>query len=417
MDFYVECLGASREVGRSAFLLHTDKNIINDYGIKIFDESGVPKFPLKTKSPIDFAVISHGHLDHIGCLPSLYKHSKMRWYATPPTKDICEVLWQDSMRIMDDGLPYDISDFHRALKYWTPIVSEGGISTGETTIKITDAGHIAGSAMVEYQYKERSFVYTGDFNCTESQMHKPAKYIKDVDYLMIESTYAKKDHPDRKETEHKFMDEVEMTVEEGGNVLLPSFALGRAQELISIIRKYNREIPVWLDGMGRDISEIYLKYHKYIKDPQTFRKVVKSVNFVRSIEDRKRAIREPSVIVSTAGMMNGGPIINYLLNANSKSKIIFTGFCVEGTNGWLLQNKGTIMKDEQELKVDLPVLYFDFSAHAGRSDILNMIKHANPEKIMLVHGDKPQDFAKELVEDFGYDAIAPLPGERVIMEL
>jgi putative mRNA 3-end processing factor len=304
------------------------------------------------------------------------------------------------MKIMDEGLPYEITHYHKALAHFSPFLYGQNITHGNTTMRMIDAGHIAGSAMVEYEYQDRTFVYTGDFNCTESQMHKPAKYVKDVDYLMIESTYAKKDHPERKKTEHAFMDEVEMTIEEGGNVLLPSFALGRAQELISIIRHYNREVPVWLDGMGRDISQVYLKYGKYIKDAEKFRRVLSSVKIIKSMEDRKRAIREPSVIVSTAGMMNGGPIINYLLNANAKSKVIFTGFCVEGTNGWLLQNKGTIMKDDQELKVDLPVLYFDFSAHAGRSDILNMIKHANPQKIMLVHGDKPEEFAKEL---FGWD--------------
>jgi putative mRNA 3-end processing factor len=114
-------------------------------------------------------------------------------------------------------------------------------------------------------------------------------------------------------------------------------------------------------------------------------------------------------------MMNGGPILNYLFNANSDSKVIFTGYCVEGTNGWYLQNKGFIMKEEQELAIDLPVEYLDFSAHAGRSEILEFIRRANPEKVLLVHGDKPEEFADELKEEHGFDALAPLPGERVML--
>lgn len=410
---FVECLGASREVGRSAFMLHTDKNIILDYGIKIFDESGQPKFPLETLLKPDFAVLSHAHLDHSGCIPSLYKENKIRWYATPPTKDICEILWQDSMKIMGDDLHYNVSHFKKALKYWSPLLYGQTIQSGETRIRLLDAGHIAGSAMIELEYREKTLLYTGDFKCEDTFMHKGAKYIDGVDILMIESTYAKREHPNRKKLEKKFMNEVYETLEDGGNVLLPSFALGRTQELIALIRHYDREMPVFVDGMGREITKIYLKYPKYIRDADSFKKQARSVTMVGSIGDKKIATRKPSVIISSAGMMNGGPVINYLFNLNSRSKVIFTGYCVEGTNGWKLQNKGYITKNEEDLQVDLPVEYLDFSAHAGRSDILNFIKKANPEKILLVHGDKPEEFAQELKEE-GHDALAPLPGERVI---
>jgi len=131
--------------------------------------------------------------------------------------------------------------------------------------------------------------------------------------------------------------------------------------------------------------------------------------------ERRRATHEPGVIISSAGMMNGGPILNYLFNVNSESRIIFTGYCVEGTNGWMLQHKSSIIKDGEELHVDLPVGYLDLSAHAGRSDILEFIKTADPEKIILVHGDSTEEFATELRDDMGYDAIAPKIGERIIV--
>ncbi|MEW6722342.1 MAG: MBL fold metallo-hydrolase [Candidatus Micrarchaeota archaeon] len=412
---FVECLGASREVGRSAFLLGTDKRIILDYGIKIFDESGKPKFPLETQIEPDLAVLSHAHLDHSGCLPALYTEHKIRWYATPPTKDICEILWEDSMKIMGEGLPYRLPHLKKALKHWDPLLYRKPITTGETTIGLHDAGHISGSAMIEIEHGGKVFFYTGDFKCEDTFMHRGAKPVDGVDYLMIESTYAKKEHPPRHETEKMLMEHIYDTIENGGNVILPSFALGRTQELMALIRHYDEEVPVFVDGMGRDITKVYLRYPQYIKDADAFRKAVRSVKMVESIADKRAATREPSVIISSAGMMNGGPVLNYLFNANSESKLIFTGYCVEGTNGWLLQNKGSIMKEGQELSIDLPVEYLDFSAHAGRTDILNFIKKANPEKVLLVHGDKPEEFAIELKEDHGFDALAPLPGERVML--
>ena len=409
----LECLGASMEVGRSAFLLNTDKRIMLDYGIKLFDESGGATFPLESSAPPDLALLSHAHLDHSGCIPALYTKNKIRWYGTPPTRDIVEVLWKDSMKIMGDGLPYRMQHFNKALKYWSSLHYNETIHAGKTEITLHDAGHISGSAMIDLEYNNKRILYSGDFKCGDTFMHKGASYIDDVDYLIIETTYAQREHPPRKELERTLMEHIHETIENGGNVLLPSFALGRTQELLALVRHYDKDTPVYVDGMGREITRIYLKYSKYIKDAKSFRNAVKNARLVQSIADKKAATREPSIIISSAGMMNGGPILNYLFHANNKSKLIFTGYCVEETNGWLLQNKGYLMKDEQELYVDLPWEYLDFSAHAGRADILNFIKHANPEKIILVHGDNTIGFGEELERDFGYDVVAPLPGDRI----
>ncbi len=415
METCVECLGASREVGRSAFMLHTDRNILLDYGVKLFDESGIPKFPVETPLRPDMCVLSHAHLDHSGFVPAMYTEHNVRWYSTPPTKDICEVLWADSMKIMGPGLPYRLHHYKKALRSWDPLLYKRPIRTGETTIELFDAGHISGAAMVEATYQGKSFFYTGDFKCEDTFMHRGARKVEGVDTLMIETTYARREHPPRRQAEENFMESVYETLESGGNVLLPAFALGRTQELISLLRHYDREIPVFVDGMGREISRIYLDHPRYIRDADSFRKALRSVRLVQSPPDRKHVLREPSVVISTAGMLNGGPMLNYMFNANSDSKIIFTGYCVEGTNGWMLQNNGTIMKDGAELTIDLPVEYMDLSAHAGRTDLLEFIKKANPETVLLVHGDMPELFAKELEEEHGFRALAPLPGERVML--
>lgn len=413
MDFTIDCLGASREVGRSAFLVRTDRRVMLDYGIKIFDVSGHVKYPLESPEEPDFVVLSHAHLDHSGSLPTLYNKWKLRWYATPPTCDICEILWKDNMKIMGDELEYGLPEYHKALKHFSPLLYDRPIQTGNTRITMRDAGHISGAAMVEMEYKGRKLVYSGDFKCEDTYMHKGAKAVDEVDVLVIESTYAKREHPPRKETEGRLMEGIHETLEAGGNVILPSFALGRTQELISLIRSNDEDVPVFVDGMGRDISSVYLKHPGYLRDAKGFRQHVHSVNMVQGPDDKKKATREPSVIITSSGMMNGGPVLSYLFNVNQESRLIFTGYCVEGTNGWTLQNKGFITKDGQELSVDLPVEYLDLSAHAGRSDLLGFIKRANPEKIVLVHGEHPEEFAKELSGDFGYDAVAPLPGERI----
>lgn len=412
MAIYLDCLGASREVGRSAFILQTDKRIMLDYGVKIFDQSGKPKFPIDSDAP-DFALISHAHLDHSGFVPALYRNSNVRWFATPPTRDFCELLWLDSMKIMGQELPYRESHFKKALKYWSPALYGHTMHAGNTRIDLTDAGHIAGAAIATIEYEGRRICYTGDFKMEGTCMHQGAKAVKDVDVLIMESTYASRDHPPREELERSFVEEMKETLQNGGNILLPAFSLGRTQELISLIRKHDRHIPVFVDGMGRELTRIYLRHPAYLRDAKRFRKDVQTVKLVAGPQDKQRATHEPSVIVSSAGMMAGGPALEYLFRLNHKSKVIFSGYCMEGTNGWKLQNEGYVTKDEQDLYSDLPVEYLDFSAHAGRKELLEFIRKANPEKVVLVHGDSSEAFAEELRQDHGYDAVSPVLGQKL----
>jgi len=408
----LHCFGASREVGRSAFLLETDQRLLLDYGIKIFDPTGKPQFPSEDFDA-DIALISHAHLDHSGFVPALYKNKKMRWFATPPTVDLCELLWADSMKVMGQNLPYKPVNYQKALKNWSPVLYGQTMNAGETKITYSDAGHISGASIINIEAGGRKICYSGDFKMEETRMHKGAKPVEDVDVLIVESTYALKEHPKRQDVEKQLMDEVEETFANGGITLLPAFSLGRTQELIALIRSYDRDIPLFVDGMGRKMSQIYLKHSRYLKDPDFFRKAVRSSTLVEGPYDRHHATERPGVIISSAGMLSGGPVLNYLFNVNAQSKLIFTGYCIEGTNGWKLQNGGYITVDERDLEVDLPVEYMDLSAHAGRSDLLNFIKWANPEKIVLVHGDACEQFAKELQDDFGYNAVAPKLGDTV----
>lgn len=413
MDIKLHCFGAAGEVGRSAFILKTDKSTLIDYGIKVFGKDGKAEFPLDLGQRIDSAILSHAHLDHSGFIPNIYRFSKVRWYATPPTRDLCELLWKDSMKIMGNALPFRLNHLNKSFKYWTPILYGQNMRMGQTNFRFLDAGHIAGSTMIEVQHAGRKILYSGDFKMGETRMHKGAKPVEDVNAVIIDSTYAKQEHPDRRQAERKIADEISETLKQGGTALFPAFSLGRTQELIRVVRAYHKDVKIFVDGMGKDISNIYLKHPRYIQDANGFRKEVQSTYFIRGPRDRKRAVEEPAVIISSAGMMEGGPILRYLMSVSPESRVIFTGYVVEGTNGWKLQNEGYVTIEGENMDVDLPTEFVDLSAHAGRNDILNFIKWANPEKVVVVHSDCAKEFEQELRDSFGYDAIAPAVGDIV----
>lgn len=400
MTIKLHCLGASQEVGRSAFVLQTDARLLLDYGVKIFNETEHPTYPLEIGDvKLDAALISHAHMDHSGHVPNLYKHSEAPWYSTPPTYDIADILWKDSMKIQGDELPWTNPHYKKAHKYWHPAMYNHKIGVKETDFEFHDAGHIIGSSMISITHNNKRILYSGDFKTERTKLHDGAKPPEEeADALIIESTYADRDHPNRKELEKRFLSEVDETLSEGGTVLCPAFAVGRSQELIRIIRSYSKDVPVYLDGMSKAVARVYLKYKKYLHEYEKFAHDLDSITFVESMQDRKNATESGSVIVSTAGMMEGGPAVNYIKYLPRNSKIVFTGYCVEGTNGWLLQNKGQLRVDGSLLEVGIPVEYMDFSAHAGRRELFDLVKSSNPQKVVCVHGDKDRalNFAAEL---------------------
>ena len=361
-------------------------------------------------------MISHAHLDHSGYIPEIYTKDIPNWYSTPPTLDIAQLLWNDSLKIMGKDLPYNKSHIKKAINHWIPVLYEKEQKLGDITFKYHDAGHILGSASIELLWQNRRIVYTGDFKIEPTRMHDGAQPVEDVDVLIIETTYSDKDHPPRKDLEKQLKKEVEETLSEGGTVLFPAFAVGRSQELMLILKDLFPDVPLYLDGMSREVCRITAKYPEYIKSYEAFMDAYEDTIIIERRGQRREATTQPALIVSTAGMMEGGPALQYLLNLLPNSKIIFTGYNVEGTNGWRLLNEGKVKIDENILDVDLPVKYLDFSAHAGRSGLLKYIETANPERIILNHGDNELPFAKEL-EEKGYEVYAPKTDSSLVLKV
>jgi len=169
-------------------------------------------------------------------------------------------------------------------------------------------------------------------------------------------------------------------------------------------------VKIFLDGMAKTASEIMLDYPSYLKNAKYLRNCLRSAEWVNSPAQRKKALSKPSVIVSPAGMLDGGPSLRYALSLNEESEIILTGFQVPGTHGRMLLEEKKMRVNGIIQDVKTPVKYYDFSAHASRSDLFEFVDRASPERIFCIHGDSCESFAEQL-RSKGYDAVAPKNGE------
>jgi len=286
-------------------------------------------------------------------------------------------------------------------------------SIGGAEVTLHNAGHIPGAAMVELKMDGRRIVYTGDFKGEETKTtfaSEPPKAGPDV--LMIESTYAERDHPPRKELEIELGRQLTEKLERGGTVLLPAFAIGRTQELVRIVRSVNHDVEIFVDGMGWRVSEELSHYSAYTKDFKRFRQDMQTCTPIMHRNDRKKVLRRPCVIIATAGMLQGGPALSYLMQFDEKSKAIFTGYCVEETNGHNLLNKGFVEYDGVKIKPKAEYSYLDFSAHAGRRELFELCEKLKPDRVLCMHGDHCPEFAEELKLE-GFEAYAPSLGETI----
>lgn len=404
----ISCLGGFREVGRNGVVIDTGKSrILLDYGIKV--ETG--EIPIKAQN-ITALLLSHAHLDHSGMIPTV----KAEIYGTAATLDQAHLLLEDSIKVAKKkNLPIRFSknDIRRMKEFIVTYGQEFEIE--DTTIEVYDAGHVPGSAGFLLNSKKRIF-YTGDFKLSETRLLRGANYkeIDDVDVLITESTYAYKEHPPREAVEEKLIEIIEETIANDGNVLIPVFAVGRAAEILLVLHAYKIKYPIYLDGMAKEATEIIMRYPELLKDHKALKKALERVVPLYTAKDRKIALKGPSIIVTTAGMLSGGPVIHFLKKLRKKEEcsLVFTGFQVPGTPGRDLLETGIYSNENVSFKVKMNIKYLDFSAHSSRTELLELIEHINPEKIIVMHGDNCEEFAAELNKN-GYTAFAPKNGDRL----
>lgn len=419
MSIKVTGLGGCKEVGRSCFLVDAEDKILLERGLKLTPEE--TQYPLPVKKSLDAVIISHAHLDHSGDLPHLFTKNSPVAYMTPPTLDLAELLWHDSLkiaRIEGFNATFSKNEIRRARRYSFPMGYKTKLDISNTaSIEFFNAGHIVGSAITQLCLKEKSLVYTGDFRTVETRLLKKADLPKEADFVITESTYGDSDHEDRQKVEREFVDACNEVVDNGGFAIVPAFAVGRSHELIDVLAERKVKHRVYLDGMAQKAARLTLKYPEYLKNPKALESALKNSHWVKKEKERKRVLDEPCIIVTTAGMCEGGPVMNYIkrLHKDKKSAILLTGYQVKETQGRRLIEKGKITIDGKEYAPKNRIEKFDFSAHAGQTELMQALKKWSPSEVLMVHGEpqKMQDFKEKIKEDLGIPA-KPLEAGKTI---
>ncbi len=416
--------GGAREVGRSCVEVSTaEHRLLLDCGLKITPEDTEYPTGLKDPQNIDAVIISHAHLDHTGALP-YFEHQGLRCpiYCTRTTKDLTRILLEDAFKvgkIQNHHLGYKRTDIKDVLKVIKLVKKKERGEIDGARFELIDAGHIPGSATIKLEAEGKKIIYTGDIKTEETRLHKGARleFIEDeeIDILITESTYGDRDHTERTRTEYKFMEAVKETLDEGGSVIIPVFAVGRAQEILLILNEERIKAPIYLDGMGIRVTEAILKNPQSVKDAKKLERAFNRAKKIRSRQDRAEAIRRGGIFVTTSGMLTGGPVLHYLNAMNhSNNAILLTGYQGEETNGRLLLETGEVFIEGMKKIVRCKVKQFDFSAHDGMSQIKNTIRTIRPKKVIFMHGDEePINNLLEWAKAKGIEAYAPKIGETI----
>ncbi|RLF30247.1 MAG: MBL fold metallo-hydrolase [Thermoplasmata archaeon] len=404
----MQFLGGAEKVGpNSLFMRASGRGLVLDYGM---DPTKPPEY-LTVIPPADALLLTHAHLDHSGSIPFLVSAVDIPVYATPLTAEVVSLLWRDAVKVAKLNkydIPYTLSDVDFATRAIVGVAPGEELTIKGIKVRVYDAGHIPGAVSYLIEVEGKRILFTGDINTVETMLTQPAE-VPECDVLIMESTYAGRDHPVREEVYRELERKIEEVLERGGKAVVPAFAVARTQELMILLSE--RGFDVWVDGMGKAVTNMYLGYPDYIKN---FDRLVRATDRVRPVvrpSDRNKFLRKGEVVVTTGGMLEGGPALYYIgkLREDRNSAILLTGYQVEGTNGRLLMDTGYLVIDGEQVKVDMEVAYYDLSAHAGHSGLVEYVMKADPEKVVLFHGEDREALKREIEED--YEVLTPRSGE------
>ena len=406
----VQFLGGAGEVGRSAILVND--RLLLDYGTLT---ATPPQYPVGDVDP-EAVVVSHGHLDHVGAVPALLSGSSrpdIHW--TPPTAELARILARDTLKLHGGTMQCPFTETHVA-RMGEVDHRHGYRESFEAAgheITFYNAGHIPGSAHVLVDDGETRLLYTADFHTDDTRLLTGTTARPDADVVICESTYADVTHDDRSGVESRFAETARTTMWEGGTVVVPAFAIGRTQELLLVCEAHDLEC--YVDGMGTEVLSMLRQYPEFLRDADALGRAARHAREVTGRDgQRKRIADQNTVIVTTSGMLSGGPAMTYLpeIRTDPVNRISMTGYQVEGTPGRELLETGRCELNGGIYPVAAKADLFDFSAHADHEGLRAFLSEYEESTVLVNHGDSCAAFAEELRED-GFNAAAPELGETV----
>lgn len=452
--------GGAKIVTGSNYHIKTENySILIDCGLfqgnrdtEALNEEDFPYDPSK----IDFLLLTHAHIDHSGRIPKLVKEGfKGRIICTSPTYDLCKIMLKDSAKIQESdviwenkkreraGKPlleplYTAEDAEKSLRYFEPYFLGQEIKLNDQIrLRFRDAGHILGSAIIELWVNENGnetkFVFSGDLGMPDRPILNNPEYIDYADYLIMETTYGNRVHQSYEDSTNKLIDIINRTAIRGGTVIIPSFAVGRTQELIYRLNKYyeseniesHMRIPIYIDSpMAVEATEVFKKNSSsfneearglILKGDNPFE--FENLRYIKSQEESilLNKFDFPKVIISSSGMANAGRVRHHLKHNiwNENNSLVFVGYQAEGTLGRILLDgvkKVKILGEDIDVKAEIYDIE-GFSGHGDRNMLIDWLRNfkETPKNIFLVHGEEESanDFRDRLKEDFGIDAKVP----------
>jgi len=441
----IKFLGATGTVTGSKYLLtHNRHKILIDcglfQGLKELRLRNWAKFP-ENIGEISAVILTHAHIDHSGYIPRLYNQGfRGKIYSTPGTRELCKILLPDSGFLMEEeamyanrkgyskhkpALPlFTIEDAKDCLTHFRPVAFNKVFELGDgLSFEFKNAGHILGSAHLMVSDGNKTITFSGDIGRADDPLLLPPDVPEKTDYLVIESTYGNRKHSESDPAE-ELLKVIEKTINRGGTVLIPAFAVGRSQAILyylSQLKEQNKlpDVPVFLNSpMAQDVTDLYCYYGSNQKlDPEELRTVCYLADYVTSADDSKTLNRDTNtkIIISASGMATGGRVVHHLkhFGPDEKNTILFTGYQAAGTRGQaILAGKESVKIHGEYVPINAEVAYLDsLSAHADQTELVEWAKKIKntPAKVFITHGEEDSSEAlKHLLKtELNWDCIKP----------